>query len=64
VRNPEHRLNAEQILQHPWVVGEGTPKDNLPEVPKMIQEYTAKRRLKKAGQAIIAVQRLNKLLFK
>jgi len=46
------------------VVGEGTPKDNLPEVPKMIQEYTAKRRLKKAGQAIIAVQRLNKLLFK
>jgi hypothetical protein len=36
--------------------------NNLSEVPAKIKEYTAKMRLKKAGQAIIAVQRLNKLL--
>jgi len=61
VRNPGERLNAEQILAHPWIVDQGANND-LNEVPAKIKEYTAKMRLKKAGQAIIAVQRLNKLL--
>ena len=26
VRDPSKRLNAEQLLAHPWVIGEGTPR--------------------------------------
>lgn len=61
VRDPKERLNADQILSHQWIVDLGN-NNNLSEVPAKIKEYTAKMRLKKAGQAIIAVQRLNKLL--
>jgi len=26
VRDPSKRLNAEQLLAHPWVIGDGTPR--------------------------------------
>lgn len=26
VRDPQARLNADQLLAHPWVIGEGTPR--------------------------------------
>jgi hypothetical protein len=49
-------------LQHPWIIGEGTPQKELSEVPDKIKEYNAKTRFRKAGQAIIALGRLNKML--
>ena len=61
VADPAERLNAEQILSHEWIVEQGV-NNCLDEVPSKIKEYNAKQRLKKAGQAIIAVQRLSKLL--
>ena len=62
VRNPAYRLDAEQILKHPWIVGEGTEDVSLEEVPKKIKEYNSKRKLKKAVNGIIAAQRLTKIL--
>ena len=62
VKEPAQRYNADQILQHPWLSGEPMPKIELPEVPTKIKEYTARQRLKKYGQAIVAIQRLNKML--
>jgi len=62
VADPKSRYNAEQILAHPWIVGHSNPEDNLAEVPNKIKEYNAKKKLKKAGQVIVAVQRLNKIL--
>lgn len=61
VPNPQDRLNAEQILEHPWVVGAGMD-NQLPDVGQKLKEYSAKEKLRKAGRAIIALQRLNKLL--
>jgi hypothetical protein len=42
------------------MVGGGSSENTLNEVPAKIKEYNAKQRLKKAGQVIIAVQRLRK----
>ena len=61
VRDPKERLNAEAILEHPWVQGD-TPDIQLTNIPTKIKEYNAKQRLKKAGQVIIAVQRLNRIM--
>jgi len=34
VADPETRLNAEQILAHPWIQGHSTPRVELPNVTK------------------------------
>ena len=62
VKDPKDRLNAEEILQHPWIMGDGTPQKELTDIPDKIKEYNAKMRFRKAGQAIIALGRLNKIL--
>ena len=51
-------------MEHPWLSGNEVPKLELPEVPTKIKAYTARHRLIKCGQAIIAIQRLNKILSK
>lgn len=61
VKDPKSRLTAEEILQHPWIIGEGTPQKQLDQVPDKIKEYNAKLRFRKAGLAIIGLQRLNKM---
>ncbi len=55
-------MKAEDILQHPWMLGENISMKELEEVPGKIKEYNAKARFRKVGQAIIALQRLNKML--
>ena len=50
------------MIEHPWLASNAIPKIDLPEVPVKIKEYTARQRLKKGAQAIIAIQRLNKIL--
>ena len=53
--DPEKRLDAEGILSHPWISSAENQDNNLEDVPKKISEYNAKRRLKRAGQAVLAV---------
>ena len=62
VPDPAKRLTAEQILSHPWLTSEDLQESDLPDVPENMKQYNAKRKLKNAGYAIIALQRLNKLL--
>ena len=64
VKDPKSRLDADQILSHPWIVADGNPEKILADVPEKIKEYNAKMRLRKATRAIMAMKRLNKLILK
>jgi serine/threonine protein kinase len=46
-KDPAQRFDAEQILNHPWVVGEGTPEVEILTIPEQLKEYNAKKKLKK-----------------
>jgi serine/threonine protein kinase len=46
VVNPSKRLTADQMLEHPWVTGESTPRTELINVTKNIKEYNLKRKMK------------------
>ena len=46
VIDPMARLNATQILEHPWVSGDSTPRTELHNVTDKIREFNAKRRFK------------------
>lgn len=61
VVDPKHRLDADGIMAHPWIKGEGTPREEMPAVQDQIRRYNAKRRLKKAGTAVIGSIRWRKL---
>lgn len=58
---PSQRLDADGIMNHPWVKGEGTPREEMPQVITNIRRFNARRRLKKAGTAIIGSIRWRKL---
>lgn len=60
-KDPKERLNADQILAHPWIAGESTPRTELANVTDKIKEFNAKRRLKKAGYLVMAATRMKKL---
>jgi serine/threonine protein kinase len=53
VVDPYKRLNADQILKHPWIVGDVTPRKNLPSVTAKIKEFNARRRLKRAQLLVL-----------
>lgn len=44
--DPVKRLDADKILLHPWIVGEKTPRKNLPNVTNKIREFNAKRKFR------------------
>jgi serine/threonine protein kinase len=46
VKDPKKRLDAEQLLEHPWVRGISTPRVSLPNVTQQIKEFNARRKLK------------------
>ena len=48
-------------MGHPWIRGEGTPREEMPHVLTNIKKFNARRRLKKAGTAIIGSIRWRKL---
>lgn len=53
VVDPSKRLNADGILKHPWIVGDVTPRKNLPTVSAKIKEFNARRRLKRAQLLVL-----------
>jgi calcium/calmodulin-dependent protein kinase-4 len=46
VKDPSKRLTAEQILSHTWIVGEHTPRKELPNVTQQMKEFNTRRRFK------------------
>lgn len=62
VADPKQRIDADGILNHPWIINQGNPDNNLPDVPAKMKEYNARQKMKKAGNAIIAINRLSKIL--
>jgi len=64
VVDPASRLNADSILTHPWVKGDGTPRTELINVTEKIRSYNASRRLKKATYLVMAANRFKNILKK
>ena len=46
VVDPTKRYDADKILAHPWIVGEKTPRKQLPNVTSKIREFSAKKEAK------------------
>ena len=59
-KNPAERYNAEQILNHPWIIADGIPQVEIETIPANLKEYNAKTRFKKNVNAVIAIKRLQK----
>jgi len=57
--DPRKRLKSDQILAHPWMVGDETPRKNLPNITDKIREYNAKKKFKKVGTIAIALGKWN-----
>eukprot|EP01017_Pseudomicrothorax_dubius_P041625 TRINITY_DN6676_c0_g1_i12.p1 TRINITY_DN6676_c0_g1~~TRINITY_DN6676_c0_g1_i12.p1 ORF type:complete len:170 (+),score=43.44 TRINITY_DN6676_c0_g1_i12:645-1154(+) len=57
VVDPRRRFKAEEILSHPWIIGDVTPRKNLPQVLPGIKSYNAKKRFKRVGEAVRAVSK-------
>lgn len=65
VVDPEARLTPDAILAHPWIVGNGAPNIDFPEVyTDKLKEFNARRRLKKAGNMVMAANRFKNILKK
>lgn len=43
VLDPAKRLNADKILEHPWMKGKTTGKTNLKNVTARMKEYNKKK---------------------
>ena len=61
VVDPKERLNADQILDHPWIKGDDNPLNELDSAKVKIAEFNARRKLKKATYSIIAANRFKSL---
>jgi len=57
--DPEKRLKSDDILSHPWMVGDVTPRKNLPNITSKIREYNAKKKFKKVGTLAVAIGKWN-----
>ena len=62
VRDPAERLNADQLMAHPWIIGEGTPRKSLPNVTQQIKEYNTRRKFKRATYLVMAANRFSNIL--
>eukprot|EP00352_Strombidinopsis_acuminata_P003276 CAMPEP_0176381638 /NCGR_PEP_ID=MMETSP0126-20121128/32040_1 /TAXON_ID=141414 ORGANISM="Strombidinopsis acuminatum, Strain SPMC142" /NCGR_SAMPLE_ID=MMETSP0126 /ASSEMBLY_ACC=CAM_ASM_000229 /LENGTH=226 /DNA_ID=CAMNT_0017745579 /DNA_START=264 /DNA_END=944 /DNA_ORIENTATION=- len=60
--DPKQRLTADQVLMHPWILGSGNNNLHMADVQEKLKEFNAMRRLKRAGQIVIAVNRLQNLV--
>jgi len=57
--DPNKRLKSDDILSHPWMVGDVTPRKNLPNITDKIREYNAKKKFKKVGTLAMALGKWN-----
>jgi calcium/calmodulin-dependent protein kinase I len=57
--DPEKRLKSDAVLSHPWMVGDVTPRKNLPNITSKIREYNAKKKFKKVGTLAVAIGKWN-----
>lgn len=44
--DPKKRPRADDILAHTWMIGDATPRKNLPNITDKIREYNAKKKFK------------------
>jgi len=61
-KNPANRFTINQCLTHSWLSTDLSNVEDLGPVAKAIQELQAKKRLKGAMQAILAQQKMKRLL--
>jgi len=57
--DPKKRLRSDEILAHPWMVGDVTPRKNLPNITDKIREYNARKKFKKVGTLAMALGKWN-----
>lgn len=62
VVDPKQRLDADEILAHPWIKGDDTPRTDMPDVRVAIKKYNASRKLKKGILMVMAANRFKKVL--
>lgn len=63
VVDPKQRMTCDKIMSHPWMVGNGNPQTELPEVfQQKLKEFNARRKLKRAGHMIMAANRFKNIL--
>mmetsp|Transcript_1999 Transcript_1999/g.2312 ORF Transcript_1999/g.2312 Transcript_1999/m.2312 type:complete len:356 (-) Transcript_1999:233-1300(-) len=64
-KNPEDRMNADDVLSHPWISNlASVPDTPLTKQQQELREFIAKERIKKALTAVLAITKLrNNLNF-
>eukprot|EP00347_Sterkiella_histriomuscorum_P012353 403368920 len=62
VKDPQNRLTAEQILDHPWMVGKDTPRTELPLVTQYMKEFNTRRKFKRTTYLVMAAVRFQNIL--
>ena len=60
--NPKKRLTAEQLLAHPWIVGDSTPRKELSTFNDKMKEFNARRKFKRAAYLVMAANRFKNAL--
>lgn len=58
------RLDANAILDHPWISGGGTADKNLPEVTAKLKEFNARRKLKRTGNLVLGALKFKNSIAK
>jgi len=58
VVNPDKRLKADEILLHPWILGDKTPRITLPKATANLKVFNIKRKVKRAAIVLIAAKKL------
>ncbi|PRP79028.1 calcium/calmodulin-dependent protein kinase I [Planoprotostelium fungivorum] len=57
VVDPKKRYTAAQALNHPWIAGNAATRQDIDSVVQRLRQWNAKRRLKSAMLATLAVQK-------
>jgi serine/threonine protein kinase len=59
--DPQKRLTAKQVMEHPWCKG-AAPATDLKGAQSSLRKYNASRKLKKVAMGVIAQQKMEKAL--
>ena len=60
--DPSKRLDANGVLNHPWMQDNVTPRTELSEVTTKLRELNARRRLKRAQWMVYAANKLKNII--